>query len=74
MTTDDAIEELGFAAYWAMRKKRSWEKGLMPSEAGNPCPEGWGDAFKHEAHEECMARASMHVTYTKSPASERGGE
>lgn len=55
-------EDLFFEIYWAMRKRKSWERGLLPSEAGKPCPEAWGDGFKHDAREAWMARASLHVS------------
>lgn len=57
----DADEEGFFEIYWALRMKKSWESGLLPSEVGKPCPEGWGEGLKPHAREGWMARASLHV-------------
>lgn len=57
----DADEEGFFEIYWALRKERSWKRGLLPMEAWKPCPTNWGDGFKEHAREAWMARASLHV-------------
>lgn len=54
-------EDFYFETYWALRKQRSWEAGLLASEKGKPCPAAWGDGFKEHAREAWMARASLHV-------------
>lgn len=64
---NEADEELYFDIYWALRKQKSWESSLLPSEAGKPCPEHWGDAFKRDAREAWMARASLHESRHRTP-------
>ena len=60
-------EEPFFEIYWALRQKRSWERGLMADEKNKPVPAEWGNGFKSEARDAWMARASLHISRSPIP-------